>query len=754
MSGLKRLQQSLLLIILWLLAALPLRAAHIIGGEITYECLGNGDYKFTMKIYRDCNGGGAPFDSGPSAPFPGTITIFNGNSTVPMQTINLGAPAITNILPNLSNPCLIAPPNVCVEEGIYVFNLDLPLSNQSYHIVYQRCCRNNTITNIVAPGETGATYYIELTPLAQQLCNNSPVFNDFPPIVICTGEPIDFDHSATDPDGDVLVYELCTPFLGGGTDQTNATAPDGVAPDPDLPPPFSPVTFINPPYSFMNPLSGNPPLAINSTTGFITGTPNVTGQFVVGVCVSEYRNNQLLSVVRRDFQFNVAQCDPTVVADILEDEIVIEQNQQFYVVNSCGLNTVQFTNQSFQQAFINAFSWEFDINGEPQSYNEWSPTVNFPGTGTYYGNLYLNPGTNCGDTANIQVNIYPGIDADFTFDYDTCVAGPVTFTDQSVSGAGPGSIISWDWDFGDNKTSENQNPVHIYQVPGDLQVSLVVEDTNGCTDLRTRTVRYFPVPQLLLIAPSEFIGCQPASIFFDNLSFPVDENYDVEWNFGDGQSSFEISPTHVYTDLGTFTISLSITSPLGCSTDTTWEDLITVLPSPVADFSYSPPRLSNLEPTATFTDESIEAAKWKWTFGNAGFSIEQNPVFTFPDTGLQVVQLVVFHQSGCTDTAVQLLDVIPEVRYFLPNAFTPNGDGINDGFRGTGSMEGATNFNFTIWNRYGEKLFETTDPTESWNGRKNNTGDLSPQGVYVVVVTFRGPRGEPYELRGYATLIK
>ncbi|MEZ4934044.1 MAG: gliding motility-associated C-terminal domain-containing protein [Saprospiraceae bacterium] len=121
---------------------------------------------------------------------------------------------------------------------------------------------------------------------------------------------------------------------------------------------------------------------------------------------------------------------------------------------------------------------------------------------------------------------------------------------------------------------------------------------------------------------------------------------------------------------------------------------------------------------------------------------------------MQQVQLVVFHESGCTDTTIQFLDVIPEVRYFLPNAFTPNGDGFNDGFRGNGVMEGATDFNLSIWNRYGEKLFETDDPFESWNGRKDNSGKLSPQGVYIVVVTYIEPRGAKRELRGYATLVK
>ncbi len=737
-------------------ALLPVRAAHIVGGAINYVCNGNGNYTFTMKIYRDCYGGGAPFDSdfGSGAPFAGTVTIFVGNSTVPMNVIQLGAPTITNVLPNLSNPCLIAPPNVCVEEGIYVFNLNLPISTSSYHVVYQRCCRNNTITNLVVPGETGATYYMELTANAQAACNNSPVFNDFPPIVICTGEPIDFDHAATDPDGDLLVYELCNPFTGGGFDQVNSTAPNGVAPDPDLPPPYSAVTF-SAPYSFNNPLSANPPVTIDPNTGFLTGVPNVSGQFVVGVCVKEYRNGVLLSETRRDFQFNVVLCNRTVVADVLENDTVTLQEVQYYVVNACGSNSVLFTNQSYQPEFIKDFKWEFNIGGATQTFTDWNPTVSFPDLGTYYGILVLNPGAlTCSDTAYLQINVYPGITSDFEFAYDTCLAGPVTFTDLTAAGAGPGSIVSWNWDFGDTKKSQEQNPVHTYQTPGNFQVSLLVRDINKCTGLRTKTLPYYPIPQLLVVAPSEYIGCQPAKIFFDNLSTPVTDSYTINWDFGDGGTSGDISPMHIYNEAGTYTVSLEIISPLGCQTDTTWNNLITVLPSPIADFTYNPTQLSNLVPTANFMDQSIEAVKWRWTFGTSGISIVQNPTHTFPDTGLQVVQLVVFHESGCTDTIQKLLDVIPEVRYFLPNAFTPNGDGSNDGFRGNGVMEGAKDFLFRIWNRYGEQLFETNDPLEAWNGRKNNTGDLSPQGVYVVVVTYTGPRGDKYELRGYATLLK
>jgi len=756
---LKNILNNTLLILLLFLINQPVFAAHIIGGEITYECLGNNEYEFTMHVYRDCNGGGACFDSQISgcssgATLEGTVTIFNGTSQ--FTTVILDAPDVTSIQPNLSNPCLTSPPNVCVEEGVYTWTIELPASTQSYTISYQRCCRNNTITNIVSPDEAGATYTIELTPEAQQSCNSSPVFDNFPPIVICNGVDIDFDHSATDPDGDSLVYSFCTPFLGGGNDTQSFTAPNGVAPDPDAPPPYQAVPFIFPNFSFSNPMGGNPQVSINPQTGLISGVPIITGQYVVGVCVEEYRDGQLISTVRRDFQFNVANCTPVVNADILETELLNVNNEQVYYVRACGPFGVDFINQSTIVSNINSQEWQFFLpDGTVISRTTFDALdVDFPGTGLYDGFLILNPGLPCNDTARLQVEVFPSVTADFEFEFDTCIAGPTTFTDLSFTEAGPNLLTDWFWMFGDGNTSMEQNPVHVYMIPGSLPVTLTVTDVNDCEASLTQIIDYFPVPQEIVLAPSDFIGCDPATVIFDNLSFPIDSTYDITWTFGDGGTSGDVSPVYTYNEPGVFSISLDIVSPIGCQTDTMWNDLITILPSPTAGFTFTPDNPSSIQPTVTFFDQSIDAINWNWDFGGLGSSFETSPIFTFPDTGMHVIQQVVFHESGCTDTATVIIDIFPEVRYHLPNAFTPNGDGGNDLFLGNGVMEGATNFLFTIWNRYGEKLFETNDYREGWNGRKNNTGRMSEQGTYLVTVTFTGPRGEPFNLKGYATLIR
>jgi len=741
-----------------LLLLTPLRAEHIVGGVITYNCLGNGDYEFVLRVYRDCNATqGAPLDD------LANIGIYRcdigGNCSNLDQDDFLARLAVplssSSFVEAPDFPCLI-PPDVCVEEGIYRFrlsdyNVRLPAGDVSYHISYTRCCRNRTINNIVSPANVGSTYTIEITPEAQRLCNSSPTFDQFPPIVICNNQPLDFDHSATDSDGDQLVYEFCSPLDGGGpvTEDPVLSSCDGARPIPACPPPYGNIDFVSPTFTPTTPMAGDPVIRIDPNTGRITGTPRIQGQFVVGVCVKEYRDGELLSTVFRDFQFNVASCDPVVEAGIQSDRVIDERE---FLVNSCGVNTITFQNQSRDRQFIDFFEWTFDINGELQTFDEWDPTVTFPGIGEYEGQLILNPETDCGDTANIFVNVFPAIDADFEFNYDTCVAEPVQFEDLSTTGSD--GITDWRWSFGDGGSSQEQNPSFLYQTPGVKPATLTVTDVNECQDNITRPVRYFPVPGLIIISPSAEVACAPVPIFFNNLSTPIDSTYDIFWEFGDGGTGTAVSPTYVYENPGVYDVSVDITSPIGCQTDTLFEDLITVQESPVAGFSFTPEMPSNIEPQVTFTDNSERANRWLYDFGDGRNSFERNPIHTYADTGRFEVRQIVTHPNGCTDTALALIDLRPEVRYHLPNAFTPNSDSVNDEYRGAGLLVGATNFELTIWNRWGEMVFQTNNPDEGWNGRKFNSGQQSPNGVYAVLVTFRGPRGERFEFKTFATLIR
>ncbi len=717
--------------------------------------MGNGRYHIIMKIYRDCRPqqNVAQFD-GSSATDPGAyIAIYQGKIQVDNLAIKLSGKRFVQA-PDY--PCLIPPDNLCVEEGTYEFDIQLANwpSSTAYTIVYQRCCRNNTISNLINPGSIGATYSIEITPESQLLCNSSPVFNEFPPTVVCVANKLEFDHSARDVDGDSLVYSFCHPLKGGGLaggpdDRFgNPSACDGVRPRPPCPPTFNKVAFRSD-FDATTPLAGNPIVSIDPATGLITGTPEIIGQFVVGVCVEEYRDGMLIGQISRDFQFNVADCDPTVFARVKSDAQI---DGQEFIINSCGNNTILFKNESILEQYIDTYRWEFDINGSTKVISERDAEVTFPGIGTYRGVMMVNPGLDCGDTADVFVNLYPSITADFTFDFDTCLAGPTVFKDLSITGAD--RIDEWNWSFGDGGSASTANPSYVYTRPGEHTIVLSVTDNNECTDTKELPISYFPVPELILVEPSSFVGCSPGMVRFNNLSVPIDSTYDITWDFGDGSLAAGVSPTHVYERPGVYGVNLEIVSPIGCQTEASFSSWIEIKPSPMGAFIYSPDEPSNFNPTVHFTNQSTNFVDQQWVFGQVGRSLESNPTFSFPDTGAYQVALIVVHENGCRDTVWQEITVLPRVTYHMPNAFTPNGDGKNDVFIGAGFTEGMRAFEMSIWSRWGELLYLTDDPQEAWEGRKNNVGEILPSGVYVYQVKYIDPRGEHVEFRGFSTLIR
>jgi len=388
-----------------------------------------------------------------------------------------------------------------------------------------------------------------------------------------------------------------------------------------------------------------------------------------------------------------------------------------------------------------------------KTFNTRDVTVTFPGTGQYLGSMVLNPGDpECSDTANIKVNLYPSITADFSYEYDTCVAEAVVFRDMSVTGAQ--SLVDWSWDF-EGAAGSGAIESHKFPVPGEKTARLIVTDSNRCRDTITKEFNWFPVPSLIIVEPSNFIGCAPADIFFNNLSAPVDETYEILWDFGDGSDTLDaISPTHTYNGIGKYDVNVSITSPIGCTTSKDFPGLITVEEKPTAAFTYTPDNPNTFNKTVSFLDNSINAKYYQWDFAGLGVTQIKEPTFTFPDTGFYEVAQIVIHESGCPDTAFALIDISPEVTLHFPNAFSPNNDAKNDVFKGVGILAGLREYSLTVWNRWGEKIFDTEDPEEGWNGMINNSGTLSPNGVYVYYAKYEGPRGRKAEFNGHITLLR
>lgn len=294
----------------WTFLALcpALWATHIVGGEMSYTFLnavnGENRYKITLKVYRDCYNGVPPLDD------PANIVIYNGLGILIInQLVPLGS--VTTIPLTPQGSCRIMPQGICTEVGLYETEVQLPFDANGYFAVYQRCCRNQIITNIAIPEDVGATYAIFISGEAQLLQNSSPQWAILPPTLLCSNQPLFFDHAATDPDGDEITY-FFGPALSGGT-------PDFPMPTPPLPPPFDTIEYISP-YTIAAPLEGDPMVEINPQTGQITGTPTKNGHFVAAVYGSEFRNGQLLSTFYRDFEFVVGDCSQKQVVISLDPQ--------------------------------------------------------------------------------------------------------------------------------------------------------------------------------------------------------------------------------------------------------------------------------------------------------------------------------------------------------------------------------------------------------------------------------------------------
>ena len=730
-------------------------ASHIVGGDMTYKFVSRNPatqmitYHMTLHVYRDrfstsgTGGQSTPLD--PSASISIHQQLPSGAFTR-VRIITTPLRSRTD-LPTPVIPCSETPSNVGAEDGLYEWDEVLRDTNGSYFISYQRCCRNATTYNIAQPSSNyGGIYYVEITPDAQHQSNSSPVFNNFPPVFICEGEPLRFDHSARDTNNDQLVYKFCNAY--GWTQGTGTTT--------NNPPPFGLVPYRIP-YTLVTPMKGNPLIKIDPATGVITGTPDAIQtlggtayqQFVVTICVEEYRNGQIIGRVFRDFQFNVVRCKKLVVSALVSDSTA----GKAFFINGCENVSLTINNQSYERSNIPNYRWEFFVNGNTITYTDWSPTVTFTGVGVYKGQLLLNPGTPCSDTAYVTVKVGGRIYPDFKVKYDTCVAGDVEFT-SLTSNAVPLKLLVWE--YGDNTRDSNKvNVAHLYSTPGTKNVKLSGKDIYGCVGDTTISFNWQPAPPILIVEPDNFTGCAPAKVRFNNRSSPIDTSYKIVWDFGDGTFGKDISPIHIFAKPDTYSVKLMITSPIGCYKEAEFRDWIKVKSLPKADFDWTPKVVNNLKPRVTFQDKSsADVLGWRWYFSNKAYSPDKNPTFTFRDTGVQQVQLYVINKNGCRDSIFKSIYIEPEVTFFMPNAFSPNFDSVNDEFKGTGFIYGLKGFRLSVWNRWGEKIFETRDPLEGWNGSKNNVGKPEPEGIYLYEVEWTTPKSQVKNKRDFLTLYR
>ncbi|MGZ6537562.1 MAG: PKD domain-containing protein, partial [Bacteroidia bacterium] len=458
----------LLLIIFVFFLNFVSQATHIVGGSLTYEQLGGSTYRITLKLYRDCKPGSAAF------PSPVSITINKNCGGTAVTTVNIPFPGATLVPPNIDT-CAVNP-GICLEEAIYTKVVSgLPPTPGGYDLFFSYCCRNSTLLNITAPLSTGETWYAHIPDNGVVIANSSPKWVKPPPVFVCQGLNMTVDHSATDADGDSLVYSLYTPY----SDVPAPSWPGCV---------FTP-TLVNwaSTYGANNPLDASTPgsLTINSA-GIIHGIPPIIGQFVAGVRCEEWRNGVKIGEILRDFQFNVVNCPPLAVAS-------------FNPTGACNGTTITFNNTTTPSA--NTYLWDFGDASATSTAT--SPVHTYPALGTYTATLIINNGTPCADTSIQTLNLST-LNSNFGDDAPACKGVPINFTDSSTVDASS-SITNWNWNFGDGFTSTLQNPVHPFNSGGSFNVTLVTTSAAGCKDTIVYPVNIQGLP--IANAGNDTISC-------------------------------------------------------------------------------------------------------------------------------------------------------------------------------------------------------------------------------------------------------
>jgi gliding motility-associated-like protein len=558
---------------------------------------------------------------------------------------------------------------------------------------------------------------------------------------------MNLDLASTDAEGDQLTYELCAPLAGGGPSGLNSVGDpmscNGIRPNPALcPPPLTAVNYSSPGTTALNPFPSAIPITF--TNGILRALPNMVGQYVFGICIKEYRNGILLSVQQREMQINIDVCSsPTasIQADRTSNDTayirICDPDEEFRIINTTS-----------DTQLIKSISWEFT----PPSGANWTDstfdfTRTLPDTGLYTGLMILNKGNQCSDSIHIRLKVNPKLEVRPDAQYDSCRFDPIQFGSMVISG----HPVRFEWDFGDSSRSDLPDPVHAYNAPGLYLIRFKAWDEEGCISNLLAHLSLFPAPPDFSLSISDSVVCYPDTLRL-GIAGISDPSYNYRWELSNGTVLTGPSPRLGVNTAGRFDVKAILISKNGCRSEKTFS--ILGLESPVADFDLGSDQLSLRQPDLLVINRSRNASSYRWDFGDGQFSTQINPAYAYQAAGSYTVQLVAFHVNGCSDTVQRPLTVTAASDFYLPNIFTPNGDGQNDVFKPEGIEGFFSGYDFSIFDRWGSLLFFSEDQSQGWDGTRGATNKMALDGVYIYVVRFATEDGEKKIIKGSVTLIR
>ncbi len=419
-----------------------------------------------------------------------------------------------------------------------------------------------------------------------------------------------------------------------------------------------------------------------------------------------------------------------------------------YPTQGCAPLAVRFTDYSRYAASL---VWYF---GDGFASSVQNPTHIYNNPGKYTVTLVAIAYNGCKDTLRMVdlVNVVEVPKAGFTATplQQSLPSNKVDFVNTSTFTVG----VTYSWSFGDGATSALKDDMHFYNDTGTYQVKLIV--SNGtCSDSVIQYIKILPYVPKASFVVSASSGCLPLTVQFTNKSQNAVNYF---WEFGDGNTSQQTNPIHVYQNAGLYTVRLKATNISG-SDDTVMVNLIEVFDKPTANFAGGP-RVNYLpKGDVNFINLSTNAIAYIWTITNTKdksiiTDTNASPSIKLTKAGTYSVKLVARNKEGCLDSIlyVDYLTVIAGGMIYTPNAFSPDNDQINDTFKPEGYGIISKNYSLSIYNRWGELLFKTDNPDLGWDGNYN----YKPCAIdtYVWVLEGRFINDQPFHKKGTVMLLR
>lgn len=418
----------------------------------------------------------------------------------------------------------------------------------------------------------------------------------------------------------------------------------------------------------------------------------------------------------------------------------------------CAPFTVDFRDEV---RIARSYIWDFGDGTPRLNTTERDVTHTFVNPGSYEVMMIAIDSNTCNvsDTSYITITVSDN-PANISFDYEKllpCEDLSYRFINNSTAGM-PFEPNSFTWDFGDGTRITNSNVgtvTHTFPGPGTYNVRLILNDPKFCngTDSITVELRVSPITEARFEVPVD--GCVPFEAAFNNTSLG---GQTYLWDFGDGTTSTEAYPVHIYNTPGTYQVRLTVTDPNTCNITDDTTVTVRVHPLPVADFSVSPVPPERNVP-AIFTNLSTGAVRYQWHMGD-GTVIDRNNADTlkyqFNQTGTYEVCLVAFNEFGCQSMICKTVEAIVDPLLDVPNAFTPGKFGQNSVIKVNGF--GIATMSWKIYNRWGQMVFESNHPSIGWDGTYK--GEVQPMDVYTYTLEVQFTDGRKLRRTGDITLIR